>query len=120
MDEQNTEVIAGSAQKLATAAEALERAISRLEAQQDALHAKVDRIVAALDEGRVDAVGEKTEPQAARERKTLSPLVSMLLSKNGIEDLQADGTALDKALRSLSLEQRIAVKAEMARAGIIE
>jgi hypothetical protein len=28
--------------------------------------------------------------------------------------------ALDKALHSLSVEQRIAVKAEMARAGMIE
>lgn len=58
-------------------------------------------------------------------RKTLPPLVSALLTKScGLSDTDSaarlDSAALDKALGSLSLEQRIAVKAEMARAGMIE
>jgi hypothetical protein len=58
-------------------------------------------------------------------RKTLPPLVSALLTKScGFNEADGaarlDSAALDKALGSLSLEQRIAVKAEMARAGMIE
>jgi hypothetical protein len=50
----------------------------------------------------------------------MSPLVSGLLAKSGIEEARFDSATLDKALSSLSLDQRIAVKAEMARAGLIE
>jgi hypothetical protein len=61
--------------------------------------------------------------QAARAaRKTLPPLVSAILAKSydegGSEKL--DKSVLDKTLQSLSVEQRIAVKSELARAGIIE
>ncbi len=54
-------------------------------------------------------------------RKTLSPLVSGLLSKNGVEESGAaiEAGVLEKALSALSLEQRITVKAELARAGMI-
>ena len=61
--------------------------------------------------------------QAARMvRKTLPPMVSAILAKGGTD---TDGEriekgVLDKTLQSLSVEQRIAVKAELARAGMIE
>jgi hypothetical protein len=60
--------------------------------------------------------------QAARlTRKTLSPFVAGLLAKNTSESAERiDASALDKTLQTLSVEQRIAVKAEMARAGMIE
>jgi hypothetical protein len=54
-------------------------------------------------------------------RKTLAPFASMLLTKSGVDDssTSADSAVLDQALASLSVEQRVAVKTEMARAGII-
>ena len=53
-------------------------------------------------------------------RRTLTPMVNALLTKSGVAtDDQFDREALDKALQPLSIEQRIAVKAEMARAGLI-
>ena len=53
-------------------------------------------------------------------RRTLPPMVNALLSKSGAgTDDPLDRESLDKALQSLSIEQRIAVKAEMARAGLI-
>lgn len=56
-------------------------------------------------------------------RKTLPPSMCAVLSKTSTTDLDAAGhfevAALDKALSSLSVDQRIAVKAEMARAGLI-
>ena len=58
--------------------------------------------------------------QASRmARKTMSPLVTAILAKNEVGD-STDSAVLDKALASLSVEQRMAVKAEMARAGMIE
>ena len=53
-------------------------------------------------------------------RKTLPPIVSALLGKNNDAADAVDSVALDKTLQALSVEQRIAVKAEMARAGIIK
>ncbi len=53
-------------------------------------------------------------------RKTLSSATLALLAKSGADDGQTiEGGALEQALRSLSVEQRIAVKAEMARAGLL-
>ena len=131
--------LAAAADRLANAAETLDRVLGKLDAQQEALNAKVDRIVAAIEDPEVETSAhgprqleqrvaelEKTnsdlKAQAARlTRKTLSPFVSALLSKyNGDAEEKLDPAALDKTLQALSLEQRIAVKAEMARAGMIE
>jgi len=138
MNKEMTEQLAATAERLATAAEALDRVLGRLDAQQEALNAKVDRIVAAVEEQR--GGGDQGDPQlrervaelernnaelkaqAARmARKTLPPLVTALLAKGGSEvGDRIEASVLDKTLQALSVEQRIAVKAEMARAGMIE
>jgi Skp family chaperone for outer membrane proteins len=139
-----TETLTTAAGRLAAAAEALENAINRFDTQHQELNAKVDRIVAAIDDtlaahlepgdaadspeaaelknrvAELERANAELKAQASRmSRKTLPPLVSSLLSKNSDED-PLDSAALDKALGSLSVEQRIAVKAEMARAGLLE
>jgi len=59
--------------------------------------------------------------QAARlMRKTISPVIAAMIGKNEVEGEQVDPAVLNKTLSALSVEQRIAVKAEMARAGMIE
>ena len=144
MDENVNEQLTNAAVRLATAAEALETALARIDAQNQELNAKVDRIVATMD----DTVAVRLEPgeaddpaetaalkdrvtelerantelkaQATRAtRKTMSPLVTALLAKHDVSD-GTEAAALDKALALLSVDQRIAVKAEMARAGFIE
>lgn len=145
MNEEMTQQLLATAERLANAAEALDRVLGRLDGQQEALNAKVDRIVAAVEQ-RVEEINtddarpetgntqalqqrlvelEKTnndlKAQATRmARKTLPPLVTALLSKNGESGDKLEGAMLDKTLQSLSVDQRIAVKAEMARAGMIE
>jgi hypothetical protein len=144
MDELN-EHLTTAATRLAAAAEALENAITGFHAQHQELTAKVDRIIAAIDDSiavrretggaadpaqtidlqsrvaELERANQELKAQAARlARKTLPPLVSALLSKSSPDDGSLDSAALDKALGSLSLEQRIAVKAEMARAGLLE
>lgn len=145
MNEEVTQQLVTTAERLANAAETLDRVLGRLDAQQEALNAKVDRIVAAVEEGFTEAAAERSseadrprkmeeriaelekanndlKAQAARmARKTLSPLVTALLSKSNTEPQdKVDTAVLNKALQPLSVEQRIAVKAEMARAGMIE
>jgi protoporphyrinogen oxidase len=141
--------LAASAERMTDVATRLCTLVAKMEQQFEALHAKVDRIVAAIDEspamtctatadGGDDA--QKTESAAAAQRlaelekqnaelkaeaertrrKTLSVTTMALLAKNGGEDgLPRNSAALEKALTSLSVEQRIAVKAEMARAGLL-
>jgi predicted RNase H-like nuclease (RuvC/YqgF family) len=127
-------------ERLGAAAESLERVLGKIEAQYESLNAKVDRIVAAIEDGALEASAEpqiaeelqekvaqlerqKTELEAQARRlgrKTLSPLVCGLLAKSGVESQGGvEEAALDKALGALSVEQRIAVKAEMARAGLL-
>jgi len=105
--------LADCAGKLSAAAEAMQAVLEKLEAQYESLNQKVDRIVAAIEENALHAA-------AAAERKTLPSTVTMLLAKSGMEPETAiEAGALDKALQALSVEQRIAVKAEMARAGML-
>ena len=130
---------------MATAAEALDRVLERIDAQQEALNAKVDRIVAAVEEqlssdngpagsesqegaslqervAELEKANADLKAQAARlTRKTLPAAVSALIGKfDGGSGERFDTEAIEKTLQPLSVEQRIAVKAEMARAGFIE
>jgi len=142
MNEEMLQQLMATAERLANAAESLDRVLGRLDAQQDALNAKVDRIVAAVDEhesyepanddasrqlhervAELEKSNSDLKAQAARMvRKTLPPMVSMILAKSGADDggEKIEKVVLDKTLQSLSVEQRIAVKAELARAGMLE
>lgn len=144
----DTDNIGAATVRLAAAAEALEQTIALISASHESLHSKVDRIIAAIDDQAVAVSAERTDVLERRiaalerenaelkaaaglkagaetwtqsQRKTLAPFVSMLLTKSGLDDAAAstDSAVLDKALASLSVEQRVAVKTEMARAGII-
>ena len=143
MNEEMVQQMVAAAERLAAATETLDRVLGRLDAQQEMLNAKVDRIVAAVEESitqiteRQQTEGTETnlqqrvvqleksntdlKAQASRmARKTLSPVVSALIGKNEIEGERLDPAILNKTLAALSVEQRIAVKAELARAGMIE
>jgi len=143
MNEEMVQQMMAAAERLAAATETLDRVLGKLDTQQEMLNAKVDRIIAAVEESitqtteRHQADGTGTElqqrivqleksnadlkAQASRmARKTLSPVVSALIGKNEIEGERLDPAVLNKTLAALSVEQRIAVKAELARAGMIE
>jgi hypothetical protein len=143
MNEEMVQQMMAAAERLAAATETLDRVLGKLDAQQEMLNAKVDRIVAVVEESatqtteRRQAEGSGIElqqrvvqleksnadlkAQASRmARKTLSPVVSALIGKNEIEGERMDPAVLSKTLAALSVEQRIAVKAELARAGMIE
>ena len=90
------------ADRLAQATQSLADALSSLDGQFASLHAKIDRIVAAVDEGELQAsrqptliaqqIGRAGKGQSRSEgqsatarRKTLSPVVTALLAKEGVE-----------------------------------
>jgi len=127
MDENTVQQITESTERLAAAAEALQQTLASMSAQQEELSAKIEKIVAAIEEDPTLAAKEAARlghshqsTSLHAQRKTLSPLVTMILAKNGVEEQPSDTAQLDKALAALSPEQRIAVKSEMARAGIIQ
>ena len=124
--------------QMAQATQSLADALANLDSQFVSLHAKIDRIVAAVDDGELQASAQadiplrsklaelekanhdlKAQSDTAR-RKTLSPMVTALLAKEGVEgDALIETPIVEKALAGLSIEQRIAVKAELARAGVL-
>jgi len=140
MNPELTQQFVDTTNRLAAAAESLQQALTRIDGERDALNAKVERIIAAVEENSAGASSNRIsqleariaelernnsdlKAQAARasSRKTLPPLVSALLAKNGLDaGERMDLAALDKTLAQLSVEQRVAVKSQMAQAGLID
>jgi septal ring factor EnvC (AmiA/AmiB activator) len=125
-------------ERLETATTLLERTLSWLEeraAAASALSGEVERISATVEQSRREV--ELTEKLAATERelaevkaaathnmlnplrRTMPAATSEMLAKHGIGEGPVDVRTLDAALNGLSLEQRIAVKSQLLRAGAI-
>jgi ATP-dependent Lon protease len=121
------------AERLEAATTLLERTLSWLEERQGALSGEVEKISATVEQSRRET--ELTEKLAAAERelaevkaaanpvnplrRTMPAATADMLAKHGIGEGPVDVHALDAALSGLSLEQRIAVKTQLLRAGAI-
>ena len=125
--------------RLTAATTLLERTVAWLEERQASISGDVQKIVAAVEQSSGDGrlqreqqleqkLREATEEiaelraQAAQrsERKTLPAGAVELLAKQGIEAVESiEAGALDAALNGLSLEQRIAVKWQLLRSGML-
>ena len=122
-------------ERLEAAATQLERTLSRLEERRGALSGEVERISATVEQSRREtdlaerltaAERELAELKAASATNAVSPLrrtvpasTVEMLAKHGIGEGPVDVRTLDTALSGLSLEQRIAVKTQLLRAGAI-
>ena len=122
-------------ERLEAATSLLERTLSWLEKRQGILTGEVERITATVDQsGRETELADKlaaaerelAELKAAAApslantvRRTVPMATSEMLSKHGIGEGPVEVRALDAALAGLSLEQRIAVKTQLLRAGAI-
>jgi septal ring factor EnvC (AmiA/AmiB activator) len=122
-------------ERLEAAAALVERSLHLLEERQSALSGEVERISATVEQSRREMeLAEKlaaterelAELKAAAAQNVLSPLrrtmpaaTTEMLAKRGIGDGPVDVRSLDAALAGLSLEQRIAVKTQLLRAGAI-
>ncbi|MFZ0747237.1 MAG: hypothetical protein WAM85_22730 [Terracidiphilus sp.] len=126
------------AERFEAATALLEKALNWIEergAVAATLTGEVEKISATVEQGRREA--ELTEKLAIAERelaelragaaqnvlnplrKTVPSATSEMLAKHGIGDGPVDVRTLDAALAGLSLEQRIAVKSQLLRAGAI-
>lgn len=82
------------------------------------LERKLEAAEREIAELRAQAVQPSDRAVAAR--KTLPTATTQLLAKQGITTLDSvEAGAVDAALTGLSLEQRIAVKAQLLRAGLL-
>ena len=118
-------------EKLAAIAASLELAAGRLLAGREAFalsaEAALEQRLAATEAELVQLratgafapalVTHSSAPGAGR--KTLPIPMVHLLAKQGVSIESLEAGALDTALNSLSIEQRIAVKAQLLRAGLI-
>ena len=123
------------AERLETATSQLEKTLTWLEERQGALTGDVERISATVEQSRKEAELAEKLAEAERElnelkaaaapaalnplRKTVPASTSEMLAKHGIGEGPVDVRTLDAALAGLSLEQRIAVKSQLLRAGAI-
>jgi septal ring factor EnvC (AmiA/AmiB activator) len=122
-------------ERLEAATAGIEKTLSWLEERQGALSGEVDRISATVEQSRREleladklAAAEKelSDLKAAAAhtatnplRRTLPASTSEMLAKHGIGEGPVDVRTLDAALNGLSLEQRIAVKTQLLRAGAV-
>lgn len=125
-------------ERLDAATALLERALQSFEERAAAAHAlsgQVERISATVEQTRRESeLAEKlaaverelAELKAAAAHTALNPLrrtipasTTAMLAKHGIGDGPVEVRTLDAALSGLSLEQRIAVKSQLLRAGAI-
>lgn len=140
MEMEIREELGAALERLAAASGQLEQAAERLAQREMELAASagsIERMVATVDTSRERELEEKLEAAeqkiAALEaraaavvtsetsggRKTVPATAASLLTKHGMSADSIQAGALDAALVHLSLEQRIAVKADLMRAGLI-
>lgn len=136
--ERSLESLAATLDRLAGAAGLLEQTVSRLEEQQASMSGQVQKIVATVEQdGGSDRVHElerrlqeamtqiaelraQAAPSMPSGRKTVTAATVSLLAKQGISNLDSlEAGSLDAALAALSIEQRIAVKSQLLRAGLL-
>ena len=137
------QVFTRSLERLAATAAMLEQAVDRLTERQSTLEqsaeTSIGRLVATVEarrEGelehklaaaeaelallRAQALSASAVPATPTNgRKTVPLAMANLLAKQGVTVDSMEAGALDTALNSLSIEQRIAVKAQLMRAGLL-
>ena len=96
--------------------------------RENALRARIAELEAANADIAARAAAHPAEgvapgngkPETGNRRKTMPPIIGALLAKSGVEVTDGmDAAALDASLAPLSIEQRIAVKSQLAKAGLI-
>lgn len=121
-------------ERLESAAILLEKTLAWLEERQGALSGEVERISATVEQTRRETELQEKLAAAERElkdlkataqstaapvRRTVPSGTAEMLAKHGIGEGPVEVRTLDAALSGLSLEQRIAVKTQLLRAGAI-
>lgn len=120
--------------RIEAAASLFERTVALLEERESERSGEVRKIVAAVESSREAELKKKLEAaeqqiaelqaqtgtQTGSLRRTVSAGTAQFLAKQGITSLDSlEAGAVDAALNGLSIEQRIVVKAQLLRAGVL-
>ncbi len=122
-----------TAARMFAAAERLEQAADRLRERHEEAEASIGRILAttesrresdleaklAVAEARIGELEARASSAGTGGRRTAPASAATLLSKGGVAVEGIEAGTLDAAMTSLSLEQRMAVKAQLMRAGLL-
>jgi len=125
----------GIVERLEAATTLLERTLHWLDERQHDLSGEVEKISATVEQSQRERELEEKLAAVERElaevkaaaaqnglsvlRRTVPAATAEMLAKHGIGEGPVDVRTLDAALSGLSLEQRIAVKTQLLRAGAI-
>lgn len=141
--ERSVETLALMLDRLAGAASLLEQTVSRLEEQHLTMSGQVQKIVATVEQTpntgqagseriyelerklqeavmQIEELRAQGTASVPAGRKTVTAATISLLAKQGISSLESiEAGSLDAALAGLNIEQRIAVKSQLLRAGVL-
>ncbi len=107
-------------EELAQKLEAAEREIAELKAAGAQLAEETERTAQQeRSAGEQLSAAAPARPAVVPVRRTMPAATTEMLAKHGISEGPIDVQKLDHALKGLSLEQRIAVKSQLLRAGAI-
>lgn len=133
MEMETNSSLEATVERIAAAANLLEQAMQRLAERQQESEMTIGRISATVEaaiEERLQAAeakiaqleaeaSAKTPGEAANGRKTIPAGMVSILAKQGVTVDSLEAGALDAALTGLSVEQRIAVKSQLLRTGML-
>jgi hypothetical protein len=138
MEHEIKDELSAAMERLAETTGLLQHAVERLAERESAFaleaEATIGRIVATVESRRETELEQKLAAAEAKiaelrasappavtnsGRKTLPTAMVNLLAKQGVTVDSMEASSLDAALVTLSLEQRIAVKAQLMRAGLL-
>ena len=114
MDMEMNDDLGTTIDRLAAAASLLEQTVAHLEEKL----ATAEQKIAELQARATTPGAPSSRTAEGGGRKTLPTAMTSLLAKQGVTIDSLEAGALDAALASLSIEQRIAVKAQLLRAGL--
>lgn len=93
---------------------------AELEQKLQAAELQIAELRAQIEKGTEAHSETETRTELPSARKTVPASTAQFLAKQGITMLDSiEAGALDSALNGLSLEQRLAVKAQLLRAGVV-
>src|ERR1700676_790101 len=110
--EERQRFLSGEVERISATVESSRRE-EELMAKLKEMESELSELRAAAAGGAHDALPKALQPL----RRTLPSATAEMLAKHGIGDSAVDVRTLDAALAGLSLEQRIAVKSQLRRAG---
>ena len=111
--------IAGMEERHAHVCGDVEKIIATADGQQEATRLDLERRLQEADKRIAELQAQAEANALGGARRTMPAVPAQMVAKSGVHAMGGvEASVLDAALNGLSLEQRIAVKSQLARAGL--